>query len=77
MKFSDIIKPPMKPLGVRENEAEHLIGIPYLFKKMQKAGWIKPIVNRPKEKLFAVEDVELCFIRLKNGEHPQGKTKGK
>ncbi len=71
MKFTDIIKPQMNPLGVRADEAGHIIGIPGLFLKMVKAGWIKPIVNRPKEKLFAVSDVELCFIRLKNGEHPQ------
>lgn len=71
MKYSDIIKPQMNPLGIREDDAGRLIGIPYLFTKMVRAGWIKPIVCRPKEKLFAVSDVELCFIRLRNGEHPQ------
>ncbi|MFZ4693681.1 MAG: hypothetical protein ACOYMV_00990, partial [Verrucomicrobiia bacterium] len=35
--------------------------------------WIKPIVHRHKEKLFALEDVEFCFLRLKNGEHPDDK----
>lgn len=71
MKFSDLVRAPLKPLGVREDEAERLIGIPYLFKKMLRAGWIKPIVHRHKEKLYAMDDVEFCFLRLKNGEHPE------
>ena len=71
MKITDIVQ--MKPLGVREDEAERLIGIAYLFTKMLRAGWIKPIVHRNKEKLFSVEDVERCFLLLRNGEHPDTK----
>ncbi len=73
MNFTDIIKPPMKPLGLRADEAERIIGIPSLFRQMVKAKWIKPIVDRHKSKLFSVADVEFCFLRLKNGEHPQDK----
>ena len=53
-----------------EKGAGIYVKVPALLSRMEKAGWIKPIVQRPKMKLYDLNALDLCVDRLSVGEWP-------
>ena len=48
-----------------------LLGRKSVFEDMVKAGWISPIVDRHKAKLYKLEDLKNCVRRLEQGNYPE------
>jgi len=73
MKYSELIssKIELKPFNIPTEMAVILIGQEKLFNKMVSAGWIKPVVDKNRCRLWSYEDVKTCAFRLKNGEYPE------
>jgi hypothetical protein len=44
---------------------------PALLAKMEKFGWIKPVVHRGKTKLYDLNQLDKCVDRLVAGEYPE------
>lgn len=60
------------PVGVTDEKgAGVFFRIPALFDKMRKAGWIRPVVDKPKMVLFRLSHCERCLDRLERGEFPE------
>ena len=57
-------------LGYRPNDVVAALGSKKLYHECLRAGWIKPIVNRHKLRLFAQEDVVAVYTRICAGEMP-------
>jgi hypothetical protein len=66
MKYEDIVT----PIGMTTEQAGIAIGNVTLFLRMIEEGWIKPIVDRNRCRLFDAADVKHCWDRLKLGEYP-------
>lgn len=69
MKYSELIK--IEPLMVDGEGASVLLGRRSVFEDMVKAGWIRPIVDRHKAKLYKLDDLKSCARRLEQGDYPQ------
>lgn len=54
-----------------EKGAGLFLRMPALLAKMEKAGWVKPVVNRGKMKLYRIAHLERCVDRLEAGEFPE------
>lgn len=52
-------------------EAGLYVGIPALLDRMEKHGWIKASVKRPKMRLYDLRALDLCCDRLAAGEFPE------
>lgn len=55
---------------LNEHDAGQYVGVPALLNRMLKAGWIKPVVDRRKMRLFDVRQLDACCDRLALGEFP-------
>jgi hypothetical protein len=55
---------------VDEKGAGLFLRIPALLVKMEKSGWVKPVVRRGKMKLYRLKHLERCVDRLEAGEYP-------
>jgi hypothetical protein len=47
------------------------VKVPALFAKMREAGWIKPVVQRPRMTLFDLNQLDQCVERLASGDFPE------
>jgi hypothetical protein len=62
---------------VDEKGAGVFLRIPELLVKMEKSGWVRPIVRRGRMKLYRLKHLEKCIDRLEAGEFPgEEKTAG-
>jgi hypothetical protein len=46
-----------------------IVGSPDLATRMRKAGWIKPVCQKPV--LFDTGDIAKCWARIKEGDSPE------
>ena len=53
-----------------EAGAGFYVKVPTLFRRMLEHGWIKPIVNKRKMKLYDLDHLDRCVDRLAAGEFP-------
>jgi len=68
MNFAEIAA---QPLGLTTEDAGKMVASPQLFEHMIMAGWIKPVVNRHRLRLWDVEDVKTCWARIRLGNYPE------
>jgi len=62
---------------VDEKGAGIYLRIPALLERMEKSGWVRPIVKRGRVKLYRLKHLEKCIDRLEAGEYPSDeKTAG-
>lgn len=66
--FSSII---LQPRFLRAEDAARYVGCAGLLVRMEKAKWIKAVVQRHKMKLYRRSDLDACADRLENGEFPE------
>ena len=57
-------------LGYRPRDVADAFGSKALYAACVKAGWLVPIIDRHKLRLFDSEDVLACYKRLHAGESP-------
>jgi hypothetical protein len=69
-KYSFIIGSTPKRL-IDERGAGIFLHQPALLAKMEKAGWIRPVVRRDKTKLYDLNQLDKCVDRLVAGEFPE------
>lgn len=55
--------------GMTFEEFSFAVGSEDLAKRMRKAGWIKPVCDKPM--LFDAGDVAACWAQVCNGEMPK------
>ena len=67
-RFSDLI---IEPRFLRAVLAGQYLGCPGLLARMEKAGWIKAIVQRHKMKIYKRGDLDACAERVERGEFPE------
>jgi hypothetical protein len=58
-------------LGYRPGDCIAALGSKKLYTDCLSAGWLKPIVDQHKLRLFRQEDVLACYRRLCAGEMPR------
>ena len=58
------------PRFLRAEDAGRYIGCPGLLARMEKAGWIKPVVRRKRMTLYKRAALDECAERLERGEFP-------
>lgn len=54
-----------------EKGAGIYLKVPALLSRMEKAGWVKPVVQKPKMKLYDLNHLDKCVDRLAAGEFPE------
>ena len=64
---SDVV---LIPLLFDGKAAGGMLGRKSLLNQMLAYGWLKPVVDRHKCKLFCPDDLRRCVARLKKGEYP-------
>jgi len=75
MKYSDIIQSsPLPKLLVRPEQVIEMVESPQLFKDMESAGWIKPVVDHHRQKLYRVEHIRAAIDRLELNGYPKKKA---
>jgi len=57
-------------LGFRRVEAAAAVGSIQLLDDMEGAGWLTPVVNRHKLKIFDRGDIQRAWARILAGEQP-------
>lgn len=67
-KFSTVV---IEPRLLRAGDAGCYVGCPGLLKRMDAAGWIKPVVQRKKMTVYRRVDLDACCARLDAGEFPE------
>lgn len=65
--FSSII---IQPRLLRAEAAGHYVGCPGLLARMERAGWIKPVVQRKRMTVYQRSKLDECCERLERGEFP-------
>jgi len=70
MRYSVVTATSPKEL-IDEKGAGIYLHIPQLLVKMEKAGWIKPVVKRGRMKLYRLKHLDHCVDRLEAGEFPE------
>lgn len=70
MKLSDMLRNTVRvePMLVRPDQAALILGSIELLDDLTAAGWLEPVVNRKRLKLFSVADLQGCVARLQAGE---------
>ena len=70
MKLSDRLRNTVRvePMLVRPDQAALILGSIELLDELTAAGWLEPVVNRKRLKLFSVADLQGCVARLQAGE---------
>lgn len=61
------------PRFIRAKDAYAVLGTRQVVVDCEAAGWLKPVVRRPKLVLFSFAHVEDCANRIEAGEYPQPK----
>ena len=67
-RFSSLI---IEPRFLRAELAGLYLGCAGLLARMEKALWIKPIVQRHKMKIYKRADLDACAERVERGEFPE------
>ena len=62
-RYSKLI---VEPCLLALSEAGRYVGCPALLARMEKAGWIKPVVRRKKMTLFKRIELDRCCDRLEH-----------
>ena len=57
--------------GLRPAECAQAVGSPALWSEIVAAGWVKPVVDRHKLKIYSASDVAVAFSRIVAGELPK------
>jgi hypothetical protein len=65
MKENNTVK-----LGYRPADVVTALGSKAIYLACLKAGWLAPVIDRHKLRLFTLEDVTACYHRLRAGESP-------
>jgi hypothetical protein len=63
-------KTKQEPLWLRRKEAIGFLGTRSVLEAMERAGWLKAAVRRPRLVLYDRQEVLACAYRLSQGEHP-------
>ena len=58
---------------MRPPEVAEALGSRVLFEEAERAGFIRPVVNRHKLKIYDAADVARCWARIIAGELPDPK----
>lgn len=65
--FSNVV---FQPRLLRTEDAGRYIGCPGLLTRMEKAGWIKPVVREKRMTIYSRTELDECCDRLQRGEFP-------
>ena len=70
-----MLKKPLAPVkhGLRTPDCVAAVGSPVLWKEIEGAGWIKPVIHRHKLKIYDAGHVAQCWARIVAGEVPNPK----
>ena len=61
-------------LGYRPRDVIEALGSKALYHAVLKAGWLAPVIDRHKLRLFKSEDVFAVYKRIAAGESPFSET---